>query len=443
MKPDISYKYIWKVSFPIIVGLIAQNVMVAIDTAFLGRVGEVALGAGALGGLFYLAVIMIGIGFGTGTQILIGRRNGEKDYSQIGKITDHAIYFLLALAVFLFLVIYFIAPDLLRIFVKSKAVYIGTMQFLRYRSWGIFFACINIAFSSFYVGVVKTRILTFSTIITAVTNAVLDYFLIFGNCGFPEMGIAGAAMASSIAELVASVFFIVRTYYFEDISKFKLFKFSKFDSPLMSRMLNLSVPIMLQDFISFAGWFVFFMIIEQLGEHALAVSNICNSIYMLMMIPIWGLCSACNTLVSNLMGRGHIDKVIPLIKKIIVISFSCTALIVFFNVIAPRYIISVYTNNASLIEDSIKVLYVISLALLIFSVAIVMLMGVSGTGNTKIIFRFELVAMTIYQITAFLLAIVFKLQVQYVWFVECLYFFMTGVMCYFYLRSGKWKSIKI
>ena len=91
----------------------------------------------------------------------------------------------------------------------------------------------------------------------------------------------------------------------------------------------------------------------------------------------------------------------------------------------------------------IKVLYVISLALLIFSIAIVMLMGVSGTGNTKIIFRFEIVAMTIYQITAFLLAIVFKLQVQYVWFVECLYFFMTGVMCYFYLRSGKWKSIKI
>jgi len=443
MKSDISYKYIWKVSFPIIVGLVAQNIMVAIDTAFLGRVGEVALGAGALGGLFYLAVIMLGIGFGTGTQILIGRRNGEKDYEQIGKITDHAIYFLLALAVFLFLVIYFLAPDFLRTFVKSKAVYEGTMQFLRYRSWGIFFACINIAFSSFYVGVVKTRILTLSTIVTAVTNAVLDYFLIFGNNGFPEMGIAGAALASSIAELFTSIFFIVRTYYFEDISKFRLFKFSSFDSTLMGRILNLSVPIMLQDFISFAGWFVFFMIIEHLGEHALAVSNICNSIYMLMMIPIWGLCSACNTLVSNLMGKGHIDKVIPVIKKIITISFTCTAIIVFCNIFAPRYIISVYTEDAALIADSVKVLYVISLALLIFSVAIVMLMGVSGTGNTKITFRFELVAMTIYQITAFLLAIVFKLPVQYVWFVECLYFLMMGVMCYFYLRSGKWKHIKI
>lgn len=116
MISNLTYKYIWKVSFPIIIGLIAQNIMVAIDTAFLGRVGEVALGAGALGGLFYLAVVMLGIGFGTGTQILIGRRNGEKDFIQIGKLTDHAIYFLLALAVILFLVIFFLAPDIFKIF---------------------------------------------------------------------------------------------------------------------------------------------------------------------------------------------------------------------------------------------------------------------------------------------------------------------------------------
>lgn len=443
MKLEITYSSIWKVSLPIIIGLVAQNIMVAIDTAFLGRVGEVALGAGALGGLFYLAVVMLGIGFGTGMQILIGRRNGEKEFTQIGRITDHGIYFLAGLAAFLFLVIFFLAPDLLKLFIKSKEIYVGTLQFLRYRSWGIFFAFINIIFTSFYVGVVKTRLLTFSTIITAVTNAVLDYYLIFGNGGFPQMGIAGAAMASSIAELATALFFIIRTYYFEDIAKFQLFRFQRFDRDIMGRILNISVPIMLQNFLSFAGWFVFFMIIEQLGEHALAVSNICRSIYMLMMIPIWGLCMSCNTLVSNLMGEGSTEDVIPLIKKIVTMSFLCELVIVLLNVFAPRYIISVYTNNALLIEDSVNVLYVISIALLAFSVAMIMFMGVSGTGNTRVTFQFEIFTITLYQIVAFLLAIVFKVQVQYVWLVECMYFIIIGILSYLYLRSGKWKLLKI
>lgn len=417
--------------------------MLAIDTAFLGRVGEVALGAGALGGLFYLAVVMLGIGFGSGIQILIGRRNGEKEYSHIGRIVDHAFYFLLSLALILFLVIFFLAPDLLKFFIKSKEIYIGTLEFLRFRSWGIFFAFINIIFTSFYVGIVKTRILTYSTIITAVTNAVLDYFLIFGNGGFPEMGIGGAALASSIAELVTAVYFFIRTFYFEDIPKFRLFRFTSFNSTLMEKMLKLSIPLMLQNFMSFSGWFIFFMIIEHLGQHALAVSNICRSIYMVLMIPIWGLCSACNTLVSNTIGQGSFDNVIPLIKKISKISFLFTLLIVLLNIIAPGYIISIYTNDASLIADSVKVLYVISIALVFFSVANVMFMGISGTGNAKVTFIFEIFAISVYLITAYILAIVFRTPVQYVWLVECMYFMIIGTLSFIFLRSGKWKYAKI
>jgi putative MATE family efflux protein len=425
------------------IGLIAQNVMVAIDTAFLGRVGEVALGAGALGGLFYFAIVVLGIGFGTGTQILIGRRNGEKSYPMIGRIADHAFYLLIVLAVLLFIILFFLAPDILHVFIKSKAVYAGTIQFLKYRSWGIFFALINIVFTSFYVGTVKTRMLTYSTIITAITNFVLDYLLIFGNSGFPEMGIAGAGFASAIAEMVTMVFFITRTYFFEDITKYQLFKFKSFDKTIMRGLLNLSVPVMLQNFLSFFGWFVFFMIIEHLGEQALAVSNICRSIYMLMIIPIWGLSSACNTLVSNAMGEGLKDKVISLIKKISIMSFLLSMIAVIVLFIFPRAIVSVYTNDVSLIPDSINVLYVIAITMIFFSVGMVMFQGVSGTGNTRVTFMFEIIAITVYQITAYLLAIVFKTPVYYVWIVECMYFVMIGTMSFIYLRTGKWRQTKI
>jgi Na+-driven multidrug efflux pump len=94
----ITYKQIWKIAFPIIIGLVAQNLMVVIDTAFLGRLGEVTLGAAAIGGIFYLCMVMLGTGFAVGTQILIGRRNGEKRHRNIGRIFDHSMYVMVALA---------------------------------------------------------------------------------------------------------------------------------------------------------------------------------------------------------------------------------------------------------------------------------------------------------------------------------------------------------
>lgn len=77
-------KQIWSVSYPILLSLLAQNVINVTDTAFLGHVSEVALGASAMGGLFYICIFTIAFGFSTGSQIVIARRNGEGRYSGVG-----------------------------------------------------------------------------------------------------------------------------------------------------------------------------------------------------------------------------------------------------------------------------------------------------------------------------------------------------------------------
>jgi len=89
---------IWNVSYPIFLSLLAQNVINVTDTAFLGRVGEVELGASAMGGLYYICAFTIAFGFSTGSQIVIGRRNGEGRYDQIGPVMIQGVFFLLSLA---------------------------------------------------------------------------------------------------------------------------------------------------------------------------------------------------------------------------------------------------------------------------------------------------------------------------------------------------------
>ena len=80
----------------------------------------------------------------------------------------------------------------------------------------------------------------------ALTNIFLDYALIFGHFGFPEYGIGGAAIASVLAEVTASVFFIVYTLKFIDLKKYNLFTFKGFDFSELKRIFQIAFPIMIQ-----------------------------------------------------------------------------------------------------------------------------------------------------------------------------------------------------
>lgn len=428
---------------PIIVGLVAQNLMVVIDTAFLGRLGEVTLGASAIGGIFYLCLVMLGSGFAVGTQIMIGRRNGERKFRAIGRIFDHAMYFLLFLAALVFVLLTFGAPAFLHWFLKSDAVLEESLVFLSYRRFGIFFGFLNLGFSAFYIGITRTLILSASTFLMAIINIILDYVLIFGHLGFPEMGIAGAALATNIAEGITFVFFVGWTWKNRFFSTFKLFLLWKPRKRLYIPLFRLALPVMFQFFLSFSAWFVFFLIIEQIGETALAASNITRSFYMLLMIPVWGLSSATNSMVSNIIGQGKIEQVIPLIKKILIISVVSTLIVIQANLFFPARIASFFTNEAHLIEATIPLLYVISLALIAFSVSMVLFSGLSGTGKTMVALRIEILSILFYLGSAFLLAVAFNAPANVVWFVEVIYFSLLGIFSFIYLKKGQWKLLNI
>ena len=105
-----SNREIWQIAGPIMLSLLAQNIVGVTDTAFLGRVGEVELGASAIGGVFYLILYMIGFGFTTGVQILVARRYGEKKYTAIGRIFDNSFYFVGATSLLVTATIFLLWP---------------------------------------------------------------------------------------------------------------------------------------------------------------------------------------------------------------------------------------------------------------------------------------------------------------------------------------------
>ncbi|MBL4623592.1 MAG: MATE family efflux transporter [Flavobacteriales bacterium] len=443
MKQDYTYKNILRVAFPLFISFFGQNVVNVTDTAFMGRVGEIELGATGNAGLFYMLFILVAMGFSNGLQIIIGRRNGEGDYKSIGRLVQQALYFSLPLATLLFCIIYFLSNDILALFVKSPQILETATRFLKIRSFGIFFAIINLVFTALFVGIAKTKILSIASLVMTLTNVFLDYCLIFGKFGFPELGVEGAALASTIAEMVNTAVLLGYILRYINLSQYELFRLVKVNTERLKRILTISYPMMVQNFLSFGSWFTFFSIIEHLGERELAISHIIRSIYMLIMMPVFSLTNTTNTLVSNLIGQNESDKVRPLIWKSSLLGLASNF---FFGIIIwwiPEVLLSVFTNNTELISGAVGSLYVISFSMFFFTIAFLQFTGINGSGNTIHSLIIEVINISAYLVATYIAVVLLAAPLEIVWSTEFVYFTLLGIMSYFYMKSGIWKGKKI
>lgn len=430
-------------SYPIFLSLLAQNIINVTNTAFLGHVGEVELGASAMGGLFYICAFTIAFGFSTGSQIVIARRNGEEQYTKIGPVMIQGVFFLLTLAGVLFLLSRLFTENLMGLMISSPALLEKTMDFLDIRVFGFFFSFMNVMFRALYVGITRTKVLTLNAILMALTNVVLDYVLIFGKWGFPEMGIKGAAIGSVVAEMISILFFVVYTYYNVNLKKYGLDQIRTFDFGLLKRVLNISIFTMIQYFVSMSTWFMFFVAVERLGQRELAIANIVRSLYMVLFIPINAFSTTTNSFVSNAIGAGNKDQVIAIIKKIAGLSFVFMAALAFVVCLVPRWLVSIYTNDVTLQNAAIPSLYVVSAAMLVCSLGSIAFSGVSGTGNTRSALVLELITLSFYVVYLYFIAVYLRMPVEICFTTEFVYF--TGLLLFstIYLKKANWKNKKI
>lgn len=435
-----SYKNVWRVAYPIIAGSIAQNLINIVDTAFLGRLGPVQLGAAGNAMIFYFVFIVIGIGFSIGGEIIVGRRNGEGNFKAIGPVIDHCFYTLIPLSVVLFFVIRMFAGDILQLVTADSALVDYGSIYIHYRAFGIFFAFANMGFRTFYIGVTKTSILIWSTSLMAVVNIIFDYLLIFGKFGFPELGVEGAAIASVLAEVSALIYFLAHTLLKTDIKKYSLLAFDAFKREHLMNLLKVSSPIMFQHFIAISSWFFFFLIIEKMGSNELAISHIIRSIYMVLMIPLFGFSAATSTLVSNLIGMNRQNEVLGFTWKVVKLTILATAIVMPANILFPEAMLSFFTSDTDIIRNSIPVLYVITGSMFIFSFSYILFSAVSGTGNTQVSLMIELTTLVIYIASAYLIAVKLKASLPVVWCSEFIYFGFMGLLAFLYLRFGNWQS---
>ena len=413
------------------------------DTAFLGRVGEVELGASAIAIVYYMVLFMIGFGFSLGAQIIIGRRNGEGNFRETGKIFWNGLYFVLGLAGVIIVLSELFSPYLMKLIVSSQAIYEAALSYVRWRLPGMVFAFITAMFRAFYVGTTQTRTLTLNSVVMVLSNVIFNWILIFGKFGCPALGITGAAIGSSLAELVSLIFFVVYTAVRCDRKKFGLDKAARFDAAELKGMMPVCSWTMIQNTISISTWFIFFLYIEHLGERALAISNITRSVSGLIWVVLQAFSATCSTLVSNIIGEGHPEKVMSLVKRILKLSYGLVSIMIIVFCIFPEAIARIYTDIPDLIAASVPAVVVMCSSYFLNVGGQVFFQAVSGTGSTKTAFKLEIVALVVYMVYCTVIIGILKMDVAVCWTAEHVYAGMLLLCSWLYMRSGRWKGRKI
>lgn len=438
-----SKKNIIQIAIPIMVGNLAQTIITFVDTAFLGHLGRVELGAAMMAGLYYYVFSTLAWGFAVGIQIIVARRFGEGNYHEIGAVFKHGLLVVLALALLLFLPLHFFTDTLLGYIISSPDIRAVAMQFMDYRHFGIIFVCFNYLFRSFYVGLSNTKVITYTTVLMAVVNIFFDYCLIFGHCGFPELGVRGAAIASVMAECSALLLFVIYTIFRIPTRQYAIFPLQKCRLPLIKSIVTLSLPTMGQRFVSFGTWFLFFVMIEQTGELPIAVSGIVRSVYMLILVPVFAFGATANTLTSRVLGEGTPENVRPLIRKITRMSLVFISVLVLICMVIPEKLALIYTDDVALAHAAVPSLFVICIGALMQCWAVTLFEALSGTGKTLVAFLLETSVLVAYVAYIWLSTHVLQLPIEGVWCAEIIYCLLLGIACQLYMKYGKWQTVKV
>lgn len=440
LRVQVNNRQILSIALPITLAILIPQINMLTNSIFLGNLSTEALGNAGITGVFYLIFAVAGHGLNNALQSVFSRYAGSGNSENFKTILAQGIRVSLQFALAGILITWFIAPYILQQVADPKA-YPQEISFLKIRIMGLPFLYLFQMGNAFLVASLNSRYLMIGFICEALVNILLDYLLIKGRFGFPQLGFNGAAIASVIAEMVGMIVVVIVLFKTGLKKQYGLLKDFIYHKAITREILNISAPLMLQYVISVTTWLVFFILIEERQDLiAKAVSNTMRNVFGLVGVFVWAFAGTCNTMVSNLMGQQKEEKVVEAITRIMLWSLGLCILMCLFINIAPQQFFAMFGQREIFIEQGVPVVRVVSIGMLFMSIANIWLNGVTGTGKTRVNLAIEIVSITVYLAYTWYFMRMHYISLAMAWSNELVYWFTIFMLSFIYLRSGKWKT---
>ncbi|TCL08964.1 MATE family multidrug resistance protein [Shimia isoporae] len=340
-----------RIGLPLIGGHIAQFGIGLTDTVMLGWYSVEALASVVIGSSFFFVLFILGSGFAIAVMPLVAEADAQDDQILLRRVTRMGLWLSVIFGVLLLPLFFASAPILLALKQEPEVAELAQI-YLRVAGFGLTPALLVMVLKSYLAALERTRVVFWVTVAAVPVNAVVNYALIFGNWGFPEMGVQGAAVASIIVQFVSLGGVVI--YAVQALPEHALFqRIWRPDWEVFARVFRLGLPIGLTNLAEVSLFTASSVMMGWLGTIQLAAHGIALQLASLAFMLHLGLSNAATVRVGNAMGRRDANHMARGAKVAIAMSmvFACVAVAVF--VIFPEPLLGAFIKPDEPERDAI------------------------------------------------------------------------------------------
>lgn len=437
------------IAIPLVLSNGAHTLQQFIDRVFLAWYSPDAVAAALPAAIINWTLLSLFLGMTGYVSTFISQYSGADMKNRIGHILWQGIYISIIGGVFLYL---FIAPAkaFFGFIGHSPEVQVFEVTYFRILSWGSPLVILQNALACFYSGRGKTWPILIINILGSLINALLDYLLIFGKGGFPKLGVAGAAIATVIAEGVVVIIYFVAIMNRKNENEYGVLKGFRPDIKLFSQLLKYGLPAGVQFLIDISGFTIFILLVGKLGTIALAATNIAFNINSLAFMPMIGIGVAVSVLVGKYIGGKDVESAersVATAIRMVSVYMGGIALLYFF---LPGIFLFPYRAQAD--SSSFEEISRIAVTLLKFvavysffdGFTITYSSAIKGAGDTKfVMMMIAIMSVCMLTIPSYLVIVVFGSSIYAAWIVASVYISLLGVAFFLRYKQGKWKTMSV
>ena len=444
-----GYREVLVIAIPLILSTATWSIQHFVDRMFLTWYSPEAIAAAMPAGMLNFSMTSIFMGTAGYLSTFVAQYYGAKRYHRIGPALWQGVYMSLFGGLVIVCAIPFAEP-VFRLVGHSPLVQQNEVAYFQILCLGGGAYSASYALSGFFSGRGKTWPVLWVNAATTVVNLVLDYALIFGHWGFPELGIRGAGIATVVAGAFSLVLFFALLCSGSNNDTFHTLKGWRLERDLFVRLLRYGFPSGVQFFLEMAGFTAFVLLVGRLGIASLAATNIAFNINTLAFMPMIGCGIAVSVLVGQYLGGDKPDRARSVVYSGFHLTLAYMLSIAAAYVLVPDVFVAPFALRAD--PGGFSEIYRYSIILLRFvavysvfdTMNIVFCSAIKGAGDTRYVMLVTVVlSVFVFVMPVYLAVVVFEFGLMVAWVFATAYVISLGGAFYLRFLGGKWRSMRV
>jgi len=365
-----EFRYNLKLAYPVMLAMIGHTMVGFVDNIMVGQLGTAELAAVSLGNSFVFIAMALGIGFSTAITPLVAEADGENNIEKGKQAFNHGLFLCTILGVVLFLMILAIKPIMYHMDQSEEVVRLA-MPYLNLAAFSLIPLIMFQAFKQFTDGLSQTKYAMWATILANVINVILNYLLIFGKFGFPELGIVGAAIGTLVSRIVMLIFLALILRSKEKFKPYvERFKLSNIKKNILKKIIDLGFPSALQMLFEVAIFTAAVWLSGALGKNPQAANQIALNLSSMTFMVAIGLGVAAMIRVGNQKGLKNFTELRRIAFSIFLLTVFIEVIFALLFLILHKELPKLYLDQNDLINqvDNFEVIAIAAKLLLVAAV---------------------------------------------------------------------------